>query len=358
MRAALFVGVGQALEITDLTPLDPGPSDVVVEVGASGVCHSDLSVVNGGRPLAGPAVLGHEAAGTVVAVGSEVRLVSPGDRVITTFIPACGRCYWCLRGQSNLCELAFDVAATPREMLPDGRTATAFLGLGTFAEQITVHEASVVPVHSDLPDDQLALLGCGVTTGVGAVLRTAQVRPGDTVAVIGCGGVGQAVVQGAALAAAGRVIAVDPVAWKRDVALRLGATHVVDPATEDVREAVLALTDGRGVDHAFEVTGSPTVVSEALDLTRRGGEVLVLGMPRFDSEISIPALPFFATGKRVVVSKYGDAQVRTDIPTIVGLAESGRLDLAALVTRRVSLDDVNEALRAMTDGEVIRSVIV
>jgi len=241
VRGAVFVGMDQELEVTDLAPLDPGPSDVVVAVGATGVCHSDLSVVNGNRPLAAPTVLGHEAAGTVVAVGSDVRLISPGDRV---------------------------------------------------------------------------------------------------------------------LAGAARVIAVDPVAWKRDVALTLGATDHVDPAAEDVREAVLALTGGRGVDHAFEATGIPTVVLQALALTRRGGAVLVLGMPRFDSEFAIPALPFFATGKRVVASKYGDAQVRTDIPTIVGLAESGRLDLAALVTRRVALDDVNEALRAMTDGAVIRSVIV
>ncbi|WP_213455595.1 Zn-dependent alcohol dehydrogenase [Rhizomonospora bruguierae] len=358
MRGAVFVGVDRDLELTDVEPVGPGPSDVVVAIGASGVCHSDLSVVTGARPFPAPALLGHEAAGTVVEVGADVRLVRVGDRVVTGFIPSCGRCFWCLRGESNLCQLAADVATVPRATLPDGRTATAFLGLGTFAERITVHEASLVPVRSDLPDDQLALLGCGVTTGICAVLRTARVEPGDTVAVLGCGGVGQAVVQGAKLAGAARIVAVDPVGWKRDIALSLGATDAVDPTTTDVREAVLAGTGGRGVDHAFEATGLPAVTRQALTVARRGGAVIMLGMPAFDAVLEIPALPLFAEGKRVVAGKYGDAQVRRDVQRLIELAEAGRIDLASMVTRRVGLADVNEALRAMTGGEVIRSVIV
>ncbi|WBB80321.1 Zn-dependent alcohol dehydrogenase [Micromonospora sp. WMMD882] len=358
MRGAVFVGVDRDLELTDVEPVRPGPSDVVVSVGATGVCHSDLSVVNGARPFPAPALLGHEAAGTVVEVGADVRLVRVGDRVVTSFIPACGRCFWCLRGQSNLCQLAADVVTVPRATLPDGRAATGFLGLGTFAEQMTVHEASLVPVRSDLPDEQLALLGCGVTTGVCAVLRSARVEAGDTVAVLGCGGVGQAVVQGARLAGAARVVAVDPVGWKREVALSLGATDALDPTTDDVRGAVLAATGGRGVDHAFEAAGLPAVTQQALTLTRRGGAVIMLGMPAFDATLQIPALPLFAEGKRVVAGKFGDAQVRRDVQRLIDLAETGRLDLAALVTRRVGLADVNEALRAMAGGEVIRSVIV
>jgi S-(hydroxymethyl)glutathione dehydrogenase/alcohol dehydrogenase len=358
MRGAVFVGVDRDLEVIDVEAARPGPSDVVVAVGATGVCHSDLSVVTGARPFPAPALLGHEAAGTVVEVGTDVRLVRVGDRVVTSFIPSCGACFWCLRGQSNLCQLAGDVATVPRATLPDGRAATAFLGLGTFAEQVTVHEASLVPVRSDLPDEQLALLGCGVTTGICAVLRTARVEPGDTVAVLGCGGVGQAVVQGAKLAGAARIIAVDPVAWKRDVALALGATDALDPSTVDVREAVLASTGGRGVDHAFEAAGLPAVTQQALALARRGGAVIMLGMPAFDAVLQLPALPLFAEGKRVVAGKYGDAQVRRDVQRLIDLAEAGRIDLAAMVTRRVGLADVNEALRAMTAGEVIRSVIV
>lgn len=358
MRAAVFTGIGQPLEVLDLEPLAPGPSDVVVAVGASGVCHSDLSVHTGGRPLPPPAVLGHEAAGTVVAVGADVRLVQPGDRVVTTFIPACGACFWCIRGESHLCAVAFDVAGTPRATLPDGRQAVSYLGLGTFAEQTTVHEASVVKVSTDLPDEQLALLGCGVTTGIGAVLRTAEVRPGDAVAVLGCGGVGQAIVQAAVLAGAGRIIAIDPIEWKRAAALTAGATDQLDPTAEGTREAVLALTEGRGVDHAFEVTGLASVVSDALALTRRGGGVVVVGMPRHDAQIAFPAMPFFAEGKRVLVAKYGGAQVRRDIPTAVALAEAGRLDLASLVSARLPIDGVNTALGAIADGEVIRSVLV
>jgi S-(hydroxymethyl)glutathione dehydrogenase/alcohol dehydrogenase len=213
-------------------------------------------------------------------------------------------------------------------------------------------------VRSDLPDDQLALLGCGVTTGICAVLRTARVEPGDTVAVLGCGGVWQAVVQGAKLAGAARIIAVDPVAWKRDVALALGATDALDPSTVDVHEAVLASTGGRGVDHAFEAAGLPAVTQQALALARRGGAVIMLGMPAFDAVLQIPALPLFAEGKRVLAGKYGDGQVRRDVQRLIDLAEAGRIDLAAMVTRRVGLADVNEALRAMTAGEVIRSVIV
>ncbi|MBX6723510.1 MAG: Zn-dependent alcohol dehydrogenase, partial [Dactylosporangium sp.] len=358
MRAAVFVGVHRDLEVMQVQPVAPGPSDVVVAIGASGVCHSDLSVVTGSRPFPEPALLGHEAAGIVVEVGADVRLVRVGDRVVTSFIPSCGRCFWCQRGQSNLCQLAADVVTTPRAVLPDGRTATGFLGLGTFAERVTVHEASVVPVRSDLPDDQLALLGCGVTTGICAVLRTARVEPADTVAVLGCGGVGQAVVQGAALAGAARIVAVDPVAWKRDLALSLGATDAVDPTTADVREAVLAITSGRGVDHAFEATGLPAVTQQALTLARRGGAVIMLGMPAFDATLDVPALPLFAEGKRIVAGKYGDAQVRRDVQRLIDLAEAGRIDLAAMVTRRVGLDDVNRALRAMTGGEVIRTVVV
>lgn len=358
VRAAVFEAVDAPLSVELVRPTAPGPRDVVVEVGATGVCHSDLAVLTGRRPWSVPAVLGHESAGRVVEVGAEVTQVRVGDRVVTSFIPACGRCFWCRHEQSNLCETAATVAQTERAELRDGRRTTAFLGIGGFAEQTTVDEASVVAVSTDLPDEQLALLGCAVTTGVCAVFETARVRPGDTVAVVGCGGVGQSVVQGAAIAGAARIVAVDPVGLKRQVALGLGATDVVDPTTEDVADVLLGLTRGVGVDHVFEATGDVGVTREAFGYARRGGALIMLGMPAFDAELALPANPFFAQGKRVVASKYGDAQVRRDFPRMIALAEAGRLDLAAMVSRRVGLDEIDDAFRAMRDGEVIRSVLV
>lgn len=357
MRAALFTGVHEPLSVEQVSPAEPGPFDVVVAVGASGVCRSDLSVVDGGRPFAAPAILGHEAAGIVEDVGRQVSAVRPGDRVITSFIPSCGRCFWCRHEQSHLCAKGAEVATVPRAVRGDGTRATAFLGVGAFAEQMTVDEASVVPVRTGLPDEQLALIGCGVTTGVCAVLNTARVQAGESVAVAGCGGVGQAVIQGAVLAGAVRIIAIDPVPLKREVALSLGATDVIDPAAADPLDQVRALTGGRGADYAFEAAGSPEVTRQAFGLTRRGGTTVVLGMPRFDAELSLPAMGLFADGKRVLAGKYGDAQVRRAFQMLVDLAEAGRLNLAALVSRRIALDEVNDALRAMQDGEVIRSVI-
>lgn len=358
MRAALFTGVHDQLLIEDVTLGAPGPFDVLVRIGASGVCHSDLSVVDGGRPLVAPAILGHEAAGTVEAIGVRVSRVQVGDRVIASFIPSCGECFWCRHEQSNLCSKSADFPDFARVTRTDGSTATAYLGLGTFAEQMVVHESSVVSVRTELPDDQLALLGCGVTTGVCAVLNSAKVEAGASVAVVGCGGVGQAVIQGAVIAGAVRIIAVDPVALKRNTALVLGATDVVDPAVVDPLDAVAALTSGLGVDYAFEATGHPHVTRQAFMMTRRGGAVIMLGMPRFDAELRLPALPLFAEGKRVFGSKYGDAQVRRAFQMLIDLTEAGRLNLEALVSRRIALHEVNDALRAIQDGEVIRSVIV
>jgi S-(hydroxymethyl)glutathione dehydrogenase/alcohol dehydrogenase len=230
-------------------------------------------------------------------------------------------------------------------------------GLGTFAELMTVAQMSVVKVESDLPDEQLALIGCGVTTGVGAALNTARVEPGSSVAVIGCGGVGQAVIQGARIAGAARIIAVDPVALKRDAALQNGATDVIDPSDADPVEAVRALTGGRGADYAFEVIGNPAIVRQTVDCTRPGGTVVMVGVPRLDSEVSIPAMTVLEE-KKIFGCVYGSAQVRRDFPRLIGLIEAGKLDVGAMVSRTMHLHEVNEAIRAMQDGEVIRSVLV
>jgi S-(hydroxymethyl)glutathione dehydrogenase/alcohol dehydrogenase len=356
MRAAIFVGEDD-LAIEDVTPTDPGPRDVVVRVGASGVCHSDLSVINGTLPIPPPCILGHEGAGVVEWVGPEVTTVAVGDRVIASFVPACGVCWYCLRGQSHLCELLNEISFIPKATRADGSNAIALTALGTFSDQMTVHEASVVKVGTDLPDEQLALIGCGVTTGVGAALNTARVEPGATVAVIGCGGVGQAVIQGARIAGASRIIAVDPVELKRKAAEQQGATDLVDPADGDPVAQVQALTGGRGADYAFEVIGLPDTIVQAYATARRGGTVIVVGAPRTESQVTLSGFGLFYEEKRILGCVYGSAQVRKDFPRFVDLVETGRLDIADMISRTIGLDDVNDAFRAMQAGEVIRSVI-
>jgi len=302
-------------------------------------------------------VLGHEGAGRVVEVGAEVSRVKKGDRVVASFVPACGACWHCLREQTELCETENEVSMQMRGTRPDGNPYFCMTGLGTFSSVMTVNEASVVRVETDLPDAQLALIGCGVTTGVGAALNTARVRPGSTVAVLGCGGVGQAVIQGARIAGAGRIIAIDPQPLKRKMAKQLGATDVVDPSAGDAVEQVKALTGGRGVDYAFEVIGLPETIVTTYNLARRGGEVIVVGMARYDAQFTLPAFDVFYSQKTLKGSKYGSAQVRRDFPRFVELIETGRLDISSMVSKTIKLDGVNDAFRAMEAGEVIRSVI-
>src|SRR6266540_4785526 len=311
MRAAIFVEPNGDLVVEDVTPTDPGPRDVIVQTTASGVCHSDLSVINGTLPLPPPCILGQEGTGVVEKVGSEVSGLKPGDRVIGSFIPACGVCWFCHNGQSNLCEQTYAVMASPRATRSDGTPLPTMTGLGTFSDLMTCAEISLVKVETDLPDEQLALIGCGVTTGVGAALNTARVEPGSTVAVVGCGGVGQAVIQGARIAGAARIIAIDPVAMKRDAALKLGATDVVDPSDADPIEAVRAMSGGRGADYAFEVIGTAGTIRQAVDTARPGGTAVMVGVPRIGTDVPIPAMSVLEE-KTIRGCVYGSAQVRRD----------------------------------------------
>ena len=358
MRVAVAYDVGAPLVVEDLPTPAIGPQDVLVRLHASGICHTDLTVIRGLSNLPLPIVPGHEGCGTVEAVGAEVRRAAAGDRVLASVSPACGRCWWCTNGMSNHCELGPGVQTTKRFTLTDGRTATAVCGCGTFAEAMVVHEASVVPVETDLADEQLALLGCGVTTGLGAVLNTADVRPGASVAVIGCGGVGQSVVQGARIAGAATIIALDPAPGRRDASLAHGATHVIDPTDGDPVEQVRALTEGRGADHAFEVVGHPDLIVQAFDMARAAGTVTAVGMPGKDDVITLPALRAVFSGKRFSGSKVGGAQILRDVPRYVRLAERGRLDLGSMVSRRISLDEVNDGIDALDRAEGVRTVIV
>ena len=357
MKVAVAYDVAGPLAVEDLPTPAVGPHDVLVRLCASGICHTDLTVIRGLSNLPLPIVPGHEGCGIVETVGDDVRRTRVGDRVLASVSPACGTCWWCLNGLSNHCELGPTVLGTKRFDLADGRSATAVCGCGTFAEAMVVHEASVVPVRTDLPDDQLALLGCGVMTGLGAVLNTADVRPGSSVAVIGCGGVGQSVVQGARIAGAVTIVAVDPAPGRREASLRLGATHAVDPGADDPLDAVRALTEGRGADYTFEAVGRPELIVQAFDMARAAGTVTVVGMPAKDDVITLPALRAVFSGKRLAGSKVGGAQILRDVPRYVRLAESGRLDLGSMVSRRISLDEVNYGIELLERAEGVRTVI-
>jgi S-(hydroxymethyl)glutathione dehydrogenase/alcohol dehydrogenase len=358
MRAAIFVGVDEPLVMEDVSPLPPNDDDVVVDISASGVCHTEASIINGHLPWSTPSILGHEVSGIAVEVGSAVRGITPGDRVISSGIPACGHCFFCHQGQPHLCEQTFGRPDLPRAKRADGSTVTTFAALGGFADTMTVREDSLVAVRSDLPADQLALIGCAVTTGVGAALNTGRIEPGATVTVVGCGGVGQCVVQGARIAGASRIFAVDPVPMKRTSAAQQGATDLIDPAEGDPVEQIRALTHGRGSDYSFEVVGLPETISDAYRAARRGGIVVIVGMPANTSTVSFNGLELFLDAKEIRVSNIGSAQIHRDFPRFVALAETGRLDLGSMITRHIALDDVNDALAAMASGEVIRSVIV
>lgn len=357
MRAAIMTGFNEDLVVEEVGIMDPGPKDVVVRVEASGVCHSDLSMQNGSVPFPPPAVLGHEGAGIVEDVGAEVTRVKKGDTVIAAFIPNCGDCYYCRRGQAELCSSWMGSIFTPRFTRSDGTPMIAMCGLGTFAEAMTVSEDNVVPVASDIPTEQLALIGCGITTGTFAALNTAKVEPGSSVAVIGCGGVGSAIIQGARIAGAAEIFAIDPVEMKRKTAELFGATHGIDPTEQDPVSAVQALTEGRGADYAFEALGKPETMLQAWEMTRPGGNTVIVGMARSDSQVTFPAFNFMMQGKNILASVFGSAQVRRDFPRLVKLVENGRFDLSNMVSRQIGLDEVNDAFRAMEAGEVIRSVI-
>jgi S-(hydroxymethyl)glutathione dehydrogenase/alcohol dehydrogenase len=353
----MFTETGGLLSIENVEPSPPGPRDVVVQLGASGVCHSDLSLKNGYVGIMPGTILGHEGAGTVLEVGKEVTKVKPGDKIVAAFIPACGECWFCLHDQSHLCDNEINVMMSMRGNRPDGTQYMAMTGLGTFAEAMTCNEQSIVKVNTSVPDEQLALIGCGVTTGVGAALNTAEVQPGTTVAVIGCGGVGQAVIQGARIAGAARIIAVDPVEMKRKTAEQNGATDFVDPNEGDPVAQVQQLTSGRGVDYAFEVIGLPETTLQAYNMIRKGGTAVMVGMTRAEAQVTLPTFDLFFNEKTLKGCKYGSGQVRRDFQRFADLIETGRLDTKDMVSRTIKLDEVNDAFAAMEKGEVIRSVI-
>lgn len=357
MRAAVLREFGGKMPVEELALRDPGPNEVRIRVAACGVCHSDLSVQQGLMPLSLPSVLGHEGTGTVVEVGSDVTTVTTGDHVIMAPIAPCRQCFFCLRGQPTLCEQGFNHMFVPYAHA-GSEPINPGLGPAAFGEETIVPAASVVPLDASFPIEIAALIGCGVVTGVGAVVNSAHVEAGATVAVIGCGGVGLAAIQGARMSGASQIIAIDRVAERLEHATGSGATETVDASSGDPVAAVRELTEGRGVDYSFEVVGLSTTIRQAYDVARRGGTMTVVGAGAFDDMVSISAANLMVDGRTVRGCVFGSTDPLRDFPRLVRWQERGLLDLERLVTKRIGLDDIDHAFGEMIDGKGARSVIV
>jgi S-(hydroxymethyl)glutathione dehydrogenase / alcohol dehydrogenase len=357
VRAAVLHSIdAEKMDIRDdVVAVGPGPGQVRIRVRAAGVCHSDLSARNGGLPQPMPTILGHEAAGDVVEVGDGVTGLTAGDKVIVNWLPPCGSCASCLRGQPYMC-MTHVIAAYIEPRFKVGETpAFGMAGCGAFAEEMVVPQEGAVKIADDVPYEVAALVGCGVMTGVGAVINTARVEPGASVAVIGCGGVGISAIQGARLSGAAVIVGVDPVESKHEVARRFGATNAVHP--DKLGELSAELTGGEGFDYAFEVVGTPQTIRTAWSAARRGGTVVIVGAGRADQQVEFTPFELLFDGKKMLASLYGEADVRRDYNRLLGLWRAGRLDLEGMITQRLKLDDLDEGLAALGRGDVIRQVI-
>lgn len=359
MRAAVLYEFNTPLVVEELELDPPKAGEVLVRMAASGVCHSDLHVVQGIHPTALPVVLGHEGAGVVEEVGPGVADLAAGDHVLLSWLPYCGRCRHCVRGRPNRCENVAWYDSTMEDgtcrLHRDGKPIHHY-NTSSFAERSVVPARTAIRVDPALPLTELALMGCAVMTGVGAVLNTARVRPGDSVAVVGCGGVGLNVVQGARIAGATAILAVDTVPAKLELARELGATHTVDAGAGDPAESVLGLVPG-GVDHAFEALGRPETIETTVRLTGRGGQAVLIGMAPPEARVPLDALTLTLEERCIRGSWYGSCVPLRDFPLLVELYRDGRLRLDSLI-ETCTLDEVNQAFERMEAGETARSVIV
>ncbi|MFF0445114.1 Zn-dependent alcohol dehydrogenase [Streptomyces sp. NPDC004609] len=356
MRAAVLHETGQdKLEVLDdVEAVGFGPGKVRIRIRATGLCHSDVSAMSGVLPQPVPFVPGHEGAGEILDVGDGVTRVKPGDRVLMCWLPSCGQCPSCRRGQTHLCLAGFLNAGTPNFKRPGG-DVFGFAGTGTFAEEVVVDAACAVPIPDDVPYDIAALIGCGVTTGLGAAVNTADVTAGSSVAVIGCGGVGVSAIQGARLKGAAQIVAVDPVASRRESALRFGATEAVSP--DELGDAKQRVTGGEGFDYVFEVVGKSATARTAYETTRRGGTLCIVGAGAMDDFLRLNMFELFFDEKRILPSMYGGGDVLTSYERAIALWRAGRIDLEGLITHRVPLARINDALDQMRTGESLRTCI-
>jgi S-(hydroxymethyl)glutathione dehydrogenase/alcohol dehydrogenase len=361
-RAAVMTGVGQPVAVEELELRPPGKKEALVQIVAAGVCHSDLHTIQGIIEKPFPIVGGHEGAGVVLEVGEGTTLVKPGDHVILSWVPDCGRCHYCIIGRPNLCDARAPFAAGT---LADGtvrfyrgdQPVWHWAGVSCMSEYTVVPETGAIPISKDLPLDRMALVGCAVMTGVGAVINTARAEPGSTVAIFGVGGVGLNVVQGAVLANAGRIIAVDVMDGKLEMARQFGATHTINARSEDPVARIRELTSGAGADYAVEAIGRPETVKQAFLAIRKGGKAIAIGIGAPSAEIPIPA-QWLVYGERTLCGCfYGSARVRLEFERMIRFYLDGKLRLDELITRHYRLEEINDAFRAMEAGEVARSVL-
>jgi len=360
MKAAIFHGPHQPLTIEQVDIDDPQEHEVLLRTAATGVCHSDLHFVEGLYPFPAPAILGHEAAGIVEKVGRSVTYLKPGDHVISCPSVFCGYCEECMSGHPNRCS---NRRATQRgkddkpRLSQGGKPVRQFSDLSTYAEKMLVHENALVKIRDDMPLDRAALIGCGVTTGVGAVLNTAKIEPGSTVAVFGCGGVGISAIQGARIAGARKIIAVDQFENKLAMAKRFGATDTVDASHADAVEAIKAMTGGAGVDYSFEAVGVKKLAEQCFECIKPGGTATIIGMIPVGQKVELDG-PKFLTERKIQGTMMGGNRFRIDMPRYIDFYLQERLNLDEMISKRARLEDVNEAFRAMKAGEVARTVLM
>ncbi len=359
MKAAVLVEAGRPLQIEDVVIAKPGPHEVLIRTAACGLCHSDLHFIEGAYPHPLPAIPGHEAAGIVEAVGSDVRTVKVGDAVVSCLSAFCGHCEFCVTGRMSLClgaETRRGADDAPRITRPDGTPVNQMLNLSAFAEMMLIHEHACVRIDPEMPLDRAAVIGCAVTTGAGTIFNACKVTPGETVAVIGCGGVGLATINAARIAGAGRIIAADPVPEKRALAMKLGATDTVDAMAVDAAGQIIELTKG-GVDHAIEAVGRPASGELAVKSLKRGGTATILGMMPLQHAVGLSAMDLLS-GKKLQGAIMGGNRFPVDIPRLVDFYMRGLLDLDSIVAETIPLSEINAGFDKMKKGDAARSVIV
>lgn len=359
MKAAVLIEAGKPLQIEQINIADPGPHEVLIRTAACGLCHSDLHFIEGAYPHPLPAIPGHEAAGIVEAVGSEVRTVKVGDAVVTCLSAFCGHCEYCVTGRMSLClggETRRKPGEAPRLTRPDGSIVNQMLNLSAYAEMMLVHEHACVSINPDMPLDRASVIGCAVTTGAGTIFNACKVTPGETVAVIGCGGVGLATINAAKIAGAGRIIAADPIPEKRALAMKLGATDTIDALADDATAQIQELSKG-GVDHAIEAVGRPASGELAVKSLKRGGTATILGMMPLSHQVGLSAMDLLS-GKKLQGAIMGGNRFPVDIPRLVDFYMRGLLDLDSIISQTIPLERINEGFDQMKRGDAARSVII
>lgn len=358
MKAAICYEFGKPLAIEDIDIDSPQAGEVKVKLAACAICHSDIHAIEGAWGGSLPVVYGHEAAGIVEAVGAGVTFAKLGDHVVVTLIRSCGRCYFCVQGDSHLCEGTFALDKESRLRAKGGQSIHQGLRTAAFAEYVVVDQSQVVPVPEQLPLESVSLLACGVITGLGAVVNTAQVPSGSSLVTIGTGGVGLNSIQGAALSGAHPIIAIDVADNKLEAAKAFGATHTINSKKQDAQAVVRSFTQGRGADYVFVTVGSTEVVEQGMGLLRRGGTLVIVGMPPLGAKAEIEVVDIADNAQRILGSKMGSTRLRVDVPKLVELYQQDRLKLDELITNRYPLEDINEAIASVNRAEALRNVIV